>query len=150
MAIILGILIFIVGALAGVLGFKLFSASATEQKQLTEKVKENEQILTQYKLDVAKHLEDSAQLLQQMNSTCQAAMKQMEESTQLLNKATTEDTSDMPFFDEETQAHLAKSIALNETNKEETPEIASTEPPLDYSGKASGLFDDTKQPVTNS
>lgn len=150
MTIVLGIIILLVGALIGALGFKFFSTSATEQKQLNEKVKESENVLAQYKLDVAKHLEDSAKLLEQMNSSCQAAMKQMEESTKLLNKATVEDKPEMPFFDEETQEHLTKTIALREANQHKQPEALTTEPPLDYSDKASGLFDDSKQPVTNS
>ncbi len=150
MVIVYGILIFLLGALIGAAGYKALSISATEQKQLNEKVKENEEALSQYKLDVAKHLDDSAKLLEQMNTTCQAAMKQMEESTKLLNKATEDDKPDMPFFDQETQEHLAKSITLQDSNKNKIQEVTNTEPPLDYSNKASGLFDDSKQSVTKS
>ena len=150
MTIIFGIIIFFAGTLIGALGFKLFSVSAVEQKELTEKAEQNEQALSQYKLDVAKHLDDSTTLLKQMNESCQAAMKQMEESTELLNKATTDDTTDMPFFSEETQAHLAEAISLRKPQAPKATAANSTEPPLDYSGEASGLFKDTTQPVTKS
>lgn len=150
MTIIFGIIIFFIGTLIGALGFKLFSASALEQKELAEKAEQNEQVLSQYKLDVAKHLDDSATLLKQMNDSCQAAMKQMEESTELLNKATINETNDMPFFSEETQEHLAKTINLRKADSAKTTTTNTTEPPLDYSGEASGLFKDTTQTVTNS
>ncbi|MGJ8691050.1 MAG: YhcB family protein [Thalassotalea sp.] len=149
MSVVFAIIIFIVGALLGAIAFKVFAASAIENKQLNEKVAESEAALAQYKLDVAEHLDTSANLLSQMNNTCQAAMKQMEESTKLLQQATPVDITSMPFFSKETQEQLAKTVNLRHGKAQNIEEVRS-EPPLDYSGTASGLFEDKKQPVTNT
>lgn len=148
MTVVLAISIFVVGAIIGAFVFKTFASSAIENQQLSEKVEHAEQALAQYKQDVAEHLETSASLLAQMNDTCQAAMKQMNESTKLLQQATPVDITSMPFFSKETQEQLAKTVSLRH-NKAKIEESVRSEPPLDYSGQASGLFADKKQPVTN-
>ena len=149
MTVVFAISIFIVGALVGAIAFKLFATSAIENKQLSEQVSKSEAELAQYKSNVAEHLETSANLLAEMNNTCQAAMKQMEESTTLLKTATPVDITSMPFFSKETQEQLAKTVNLRH-QKEENLEATRSEPPLDYSGKASGLFADNSQTVTNT
>ena len=150
MTVVFTIIAFIFGGIVGALGFKMFASSAVEQKQLAEKAESNEKALAQYKADVAEHLESSANLLEQMNSTCQAAMKQMQESTQLLNQATPADISAMPFFSKETQEQLAETVKLRHKKETTEKKVCVTEPPLDYSGQASGLFKDNTQPVTNT
>ncbi|WP_206485179.1 DUF1043 family protein [Thalassotalea sp. G2M2-11] len=151
MNIVIGIIIFAVGALVGFVANKMFSANEQEQKQLAEKANQSEATLAQYKLDVAEHLDNSTQLLEQMNATCQKAMKQMEQSTKLLQQATPDESDVMPFFSKETQEQLAQTVALRHTKKAiRQQEGAITEPPLDYSGESSGLFADMKQPVTNT
>lgn len=150
MTVVFTIITFIVGVILGAIGFKMFASSAVEQQQLAEKAESNEKALAQYKLDVAEHLDNSAVLLEQMNSTCQAAMKQMQESTQLLNKATPADMTTMPFFSKETQEQLAETVQLRHKKENIADKVSPTEPPLDYSGKASGLFEDKTQPVTNA
>ncbi|WP_448245423.1 YhcB family protein [Thalassotalea agariperforans] len=150
MTVVFIILGFIAGIIAGAFGFKMLASSAIEQKQLAEKVASSEKALAQYKLDVAEHLDNSASLLAQMNNTCQAAMKQMEESTQLLKQATPLDMSTMPFFSKETQEQLAETVSLRHKKESNEPPVCITEPPLDYSGQATGLFDDKKQPVTKA
>lgn len=149
MDVVSGIIIFIVGAVVGAFAFKMLSASSQEQVKLSEKVSESEAELAKYKEDVAENLDNSTQLLSQMNEACQAAMKQMEQSTQLLNQATPENTAAMPFFSQETQDQLAKTAELRH-NRERKSEDSLTEQPLDYSDNPSGLFDDKKQSVTNS
>ncbi|GLX83310.1 YhcB family protein [Thalassotalea eurytherma] len=149
MDVVSGIIIFILGAIVGAFAFKTLSASSQEQVKLSEKVSESEAELAKYKEDVAEHLDNSTQLLSQMNEACQAAMKQMEQSTQLLNQATPENTAAMPFFSQETQEQLAKTAELRH-NRERKSEDSLTEQPLDYSDNPSGLFDDKKQSVTNS
>lgn len=149
MTVVLAITIFVVGAIAGAFAFKMFASSAIENQQLSEKFEQSEAALAQYKQDVAEHLDTSASLLKQMNETCQAAMKQMDESTKLLQQATPSDLSSMPFFSKETQEQLAKTVNLRH-NKEEVERAELSEPPLDYSSEASGLFKDKTQPVTNS
>lgn len=150
MDIIIGLIIFIVGVTAGFFVNKIFSASEQEQKKLSEQANKTEAKLAQYKLDVAEHLESSASLLDQMNNTCQVAMKQMEQSTKLLQQATPVEIENIPFFSKETEEQLAETAKLRHQRKEsnEADEI-TTQPPLDYSGNPSGLFDDTKQTVTN-
>ncbi|GLX84266.1 hypothetical protein tloyanaT_05180 [Thalassotalea loyana] len=148
MDVVFGIIIFIVGAAVGAFAFKTFSASSKEQIKLTEKVSESEAALAQYKEDVAEHLDNSTQLLSQMNDACQAAMKQMEQSTQLLNQTTTEKAAAMPFFSQETHEQLSSTADLRHTRDRKVEE-SSTEQPLDYSGNPSGLFADKKQSVTN-
>jgi len=150
MNIVIGIIIFAVGALVGFIANKMLSASTQEAKQLAEKANQSEASLAQYKLDVAEHLDHSTQLLEQMNETCQKAMKQMEQSTQLLQQATPVEGEAMPFFSKETQEQLAQTVALRHQKEERKRDVTITEPPLDYSGEASGLFDDKKQPVTNT
>jgi hypothetical protein len=76
-------------------------------------------------------------------------MLQMEKSTQLLKQATPLDVDGMPFFSKETQEQLAQTVSLRHNRAERKSEETSTEPPLDYSGQASGLFVDKKQSVTN-
>jgi len=155
MSIVIGVIIFAVGALVGFFANKMLSASSQESKKLAEKASQSEASLAQYKVDVAEHLDHSTQLLKQMNDTCQKAMKQMEESTSLLQQATPSHNEGMPFFSKETQEQLAQTVALRhdqearKTKEARKIESQFTEPPLDYSGQASGLFADSKQTVTN-
>lgn len=150
MNIVMGIIIFIVGAIAGMFAHKFMSASSKDNKNLAEKASEAEASLAQYKLDVAEHLDDSKKLLEQMNSTCQTAMQQMEQSTKLLQQATTAEEIVMPFFSKETQEQLAQTVALRHDRNERAKKETVTEAPLDYSSTASGLFADQTQAVTNS
>ena len=145
MSIVMGIVLLLVGSAIGFVVGRFFSTSVQENKKLSEQVSEKESALAQYKLDVAEHLDSSAQLLAQMNSTCQTAMQQMEESTRLLQRATPSEQDMMPFFSKETQEQLAQTVKLrhNKRATEEAVEVA-TEAPLDYSDNPSGLFDDKK------
>jgi len=120
MNVVIALVIFIIGGISGFFANRLLSSTSQEQRKLAAQVNKSEAALDQYKLDVAEHLDSSAKLLDQMNDTCQTAMKQMQESTQLLQKATTVETE------------------------------AITEAPLDYSGNPSGLFADQKQKVTTA
>ncbi len=74
----------------------------------------------------------------------------MEQSTKLLQQATPSEKDVMPFFSKETQEQLAQTVALRHKKEERKSDITITEPPLDYSGEASGIFADKKQPVTNT
>ncbi|MBL4822537.1 MAG: DUF1043 family protein [Colwellia sp.] len=149
MTVVTALVVFIIGAIIGFIANHFLSSSNQEQRKLAEQVNKSEAALSQYKLDVADHLESSAKLLEQMNSTCQTAMKQMQESTQLLKRATSNDTDAMPFFSPETQEQLAQTAALRHPKKVAKPVEAVTEAPLDYSGEASGLFIDKKQQQTS-
>ena len=149
MTAVMSIILLLVGGAIGFVAGRFFSASAKENKELTEQVTQTESALEQYKKDVAEHLESSATLLEQMNNTCQTAMKQMEESTKLLQSATPKEGDVMPFFSQETQEQLAQTVNLRH-EKKEVIEESVTEAPLDYSGNPSGLFDDKKQSVTNA
>ncbi|MCO4799812.1 MAG: DUF1043 family protein [Colwelliaceae bacterium] len=150
MDIVIGIIIFVVGAALGLFASKVLSASSQENQQLADKVNQSEASLAQYKVDVAEHLDNSTQLLEQMNTTCQKAMAQMEQSTKLLQQATPAENESMPFFSKETQEQLAQTVALRHNKDDRKGDVEITEAPLDYSGEASGLFADKKQPVTNS
>ena len=150
MTIVIGILIFVVGAAVGFFANKMLSASSQENRELADKANQTEATLAQYKLDVAEHLDNSTQLLEQMNTTCQKAMQQMEQSTKLLQQATPAEGDVIPFFSKETQEQLAQTVALRHSKDERKSDVKITEPPLDYSGEASGLFVDKKQPVTNT
>ncbi len=150
MSIVIGLISFAVGALVGFIVNKQLSASNQEHQKLSEKVNQSEASLEQYKLDVAEHLNDSTQLLEQMNNTCQKAMKQMEQSTHLLQQVTPTENEAMPFFSKETQEQLAQTVSLRHNKAARKEKASITEPPLDYSGEASGLFADKTQPVTNS
>ncbi|MEW6990268.1 DUF1043 family protein [Colwelliaceae bacterium 6441] len=150
MDIVIGIIIFVVGAAAGLIASKFMSASSQENQKLAEKAEHSEASLAQYRIDVAEHLNHSTSLLEQMNSTCQKAMAQMEQSTKLLQQATPKESDAMPFFSQETQEQLAQTVALRHKKAERKSAVEITEAPLDYSGEASGLFADKKQPVTNS
>jgi uncharacterized membrane-anchored protein YhcB (DUF1043 family) len=149
MTVVSALIVFIAGAIVGFLVNHFLSSSNQEQRKLSEQVSKSEAALSQYKLDVASHLESSANLLDQMNNTCQTAMKQMEESTQLLQKVTTTDVDGMPFFSQETQDQLAQTAGLRHPKRVEKPEESNMQPPLDYSGEASGLFIDQKQQDTS-
>lgn len=149
MTIVFALIIFVVGAVIGFLASHFLSASNQEQRKLAEQVSKSEAALAQYKLDVADHLEVSAKLLDQMNNTCQTAMKQMEESTQLLQRATNSDSEGMPFFSQETQEQLAQTAGLRHPKRVVKQVESNIEAPLDYSGEASGLFADQKQHDTS-
>jgi uncharacterized membrane-anchored protein YhcB (DUF1043 family) len=150
MDIVLAIFLLLVGAAIGFIASRYLSASVQDNQKLSERVSNSEAALAQYKLDVAEHLDDSTLLLEKMNSTCQIAMKQMEKSTQLLQQATPAEIDGMPFFSKETQEQLAQTVTLRHTKSERKSESIITEAPLDYSGEASGLFEDKKQSVTNA
>ena len=149
MTVVSAIIVFVVGTIVGFFANHFLSSSNQEQRKLSEQVSKSEAALSQYKLDVADHLESSAKLLDQMNNTCQTAMKQMEESTHLLQQVTTSDVEGMPFFSKETQEQLAQTAGLRHPKRTEQPVESTTEPPLDYSGEASGLFIDQKQQSTS-
>jgi len=150
MNVVIALVIFIVGGIGGFFATRLLSSSSQDQRKLAEQVSQSEAALDQYKLDVAEHLSSSAKLLDQMNNTCQTAMKQMQESTQLLQKATTVDVEGMPFFSAETQQQLAQTATLRHQKRTTEAAEALTEAPLDYSGNPSGLFADEKQKVTTA
>lgn len=150
MTLITGLISLLVGALGGFFIGKNFSKSNKENQKLAQQANQNEEALSQYKTDVAEHLDNSSKLLEQMHATCQTAMKQMAESTKLLQQATPTETEAMPFFSKETQEQLAQTATLRHQKREEKTEEAITEAPLDYSGNPSGLFDDKKQSVTNA
>jgi uncharacterized membrane-anchored protein YhcB (DUF1043 family) len=148
MTVLSALIIFVVGAIVGFIANHFLSSSNQEQRKLSEQVSNSEAALSQYKLDVAEHLASSASLLDQMNNTCQTAMKQMKESTQLLQRVTTNDTEGMPFFSQETQEQLAQTAGLRHEKRSTQQDDSSTEAPLDYSNEASGLFIDQKQKNT--
>lgn len=150
MTVVTALIVFIVGAIIGFFANHFLASSGQEQRKLAEQVSKSEASLAQYKLDVADHLESSANLLAQMNSTCQTAMKQMEESTQLLQQVTTSDVDGMPFFSQETQQQLAQTAGLRRQKRASENVKTATEAPLDYSGEASGLFIDAEQKPSNT
>lgn len=150
MNVVIALVIFVIGGIAGFFATRLLSNTSQQQRKLSEQVSKSEAALEQYKLDVAEHLASSANLLNQMNNTCQTAMKQMQESTQLLQKATSVEAEAMPFFAAETEQQLAQTAELRRKKKSVEEESTMTEPPLDYSGNPSGLFVDQKQTVTSS
>ena len=150
MNVVLGLGLFIVGAIVGFFVNRTLFSSAQETQKLAAKASQSESELAQYKLDVAEHLENSTSLLEQMNSTCQVAMAQMAQSTQLLQQATPENIENMPFFSKETQEQLAQTVNLRHDKNSRKNDETASEAPLDYSGAPSGLFDDKKQSVTNS
>jgi uncharacterized membrane-anchored protein YhcB (DUF1043 family) len=149
MDIVLAIILLLVGAALGFLASRFSSASVQDNQKLSEQVSNSEAALARYKLDVAEHLDDSTKLLDKMNNTCQTAMKQMEKSTQLLQQVTPSEIDGMPFFSKETQDQLAQTVTLRHNRNQRKEDRNITEPPLDYSGEASGLFADKKQTVTN-
>jgi uncharacterized membrane-anchored protein YhcB (DUF1043 family) len=148
MDLVIALVIFIIGGIGGFFANRLLSSSNQEQRKLADQANKSEAALDQYKLDVAEHLSSSAKLLDQMNSTCQTAMKQMQESTQLLQKATTVEVEGMPFFSAETQQQLAQTATLRHQKRSSETADPMTGAPLDYSGNSSGLFTDQKQKVT--
>ena len=151
MTVVTALIVFIIGAIVGFIANHFLSSSNQEQRKLAEQVSKSEAALSQYKLDVSEHLESSATLLEQMNVTCQTAMKQMKESTQLLKHATTADNTDtIPFFSQETQDQLAQTAVLRHPKKVDDTTDAVTEAPLDYSNQSSGLFVDKKQKETSN
>ncbi|MCJ8296109.1 MAG: YhcB family protein [Colwellia sp.] len=150
MNVVIALVIFIIGGIGGFFANRLLSSTSQEQRKLAEQVNKSEAALDQYKLDVAEHLSSSAQLLEQMNNTCQTAMKQMKESTQLLQKATTVEVDSMPFFSAETQQQLAQTATLRHQKRSSVATEAITEAPLDYSDNPSGLFAEQKQKVTTA
>jgi uncharacterized membrane-anchored protein YhcB (DUF1043 family) len=145
MTVVTALVVFIIGAIMGFIANHFLSSSNQEQRKLTEQAKKSEAALSQYKLDVSDHLDSSAKLLEQMNGTCQTAMKQMQESTQLLKSATSNDADSMPFFSQETQEQLAQTAGLRHPKKTDKKIDTVTEAPLDYSSEGSGLFIDEKQ-----
>jgi len=150
MNVVIALVIFIIGGIGGFFASRLLSSTNQEQRKLAEQVNKSEAALDQYKLDVAEHLSSSAKLLDQMNNTCQTAMKQMQESTQLLQKATTVEVEGMPFFSAETQQQLAQTAALRHQKRSSDATEAITEAPRDYSNDPSGLFVEQKQKVTTT
>ncbi len=138
----------VVGAIAGFFVSKKLSASEQDYQRLEKEVSESKTSLEQYQQEVALHLDNSAQLLEQMNETCKVAMQQMEKSTKLLNTATAKPNA-MPFFSADTEANLRANTKKVKPSRKRNEGLA-TEPPLDYSSDPSGLFNDTKQVVTNS
>jgi uncharacterized membrane-anchored protein YhcB (DUF1043 family) len=150
MNVVLGLGLFIVGAIVGFFANRMLFSSAQETQKLATKASQSEAELAQYKLDVTEHLANSANLLEQMNSTCQVAMAQMAQSTQLLQQVTPDNIDNMPFFSKETQEQLAQTVNLRHDKSPRKHDETTSEPPLDYSGAPSGLFNDKEYSVTNA
>jgi len=150
MTVIIGLGIFIGGALIGFILNKITGNNSQENQELADKISQSDKALVQYKTDVSEHLDSSAKLLEQMHSTCKDAMAQMAQSTKLLHEATPEESSAVPFFSQETQDQLAQTVQLRHNNSNRTSDEEITEAPLDYSGNPSGLFEDKTQSVTNT
>lgn len=150
MNVVIVLALLIAGGIIGFFSNRLLSSSSKEQRKLAEQANKSEAKLEQYKLDVADHLASSAKLLEQMNSTCQIAMRQMQESTQLLQQATNVEVEGMPFFSAETEKQLAQTANLRHPKRIDEPEEIITEAPLDYSDNPSGLFADETQSVTTA
>jgi uncharacterized membrane-anchored protein YhcB (DUF1043 family) len=150
MTVVLGLGLFIVGAIVGFFANRMLFSSAQETQKLATKASQSEAELAQYKLDVTEHLANSANLLEQMNSTCQVAMAQMAQSTQLLQQVTPDNIDNMPFFSKETQEQLAQTVNLRHDKSLRKHDETTSEPPLDYSGAPSGLFNDKEYSVTNA
>lgn len=138
----------IIGTITGFFVSKKLSASEQDYQRLEEEASQSKRSLEQYQQEVALHLDNSAQLLEQMNETCKIAMQQMEKSTKLLNTATVKPNA-MPFFSADTEEDLRTNTKQVKPSRKHNEELA-TEPPLDYSSAPSGLFNDVKQVVTNS
>ena len=66
----------------------------------------------------------------------------MAQSTQLLQQATPDNIENMPFFSKETQEQLAQTVNLRHDKTARKEAENNSEPPLDYSGAPSGLFED--------
>ena len=145
-----GLITFIIGAILGYVSNRFLPSSVISENKLAEQVNQSELALSQYKQDVAEHLDQSANLLTQMNKTCQSAMQQMEQSTLLLKQATPVEPSTMPFFAAETQQQLAETATKRHPKKQLSESPKTSQPPLDYSDGSSGLFVDQTQSVTNS
>jgi hypothetical protein len=148
MNVVIALVFFVIGTITGYFATRLISSTSQNQRKLVDQAHKSEAALDQYKLDVAEHLANSANLLDQMNNTCQTAMKQMQESTELLQQATSAEVEGMPFFSVETQQQLAQTAALRHQKRTTQTDENITEPPLDYSDNPSGLFVDQKQKVT--
>jgi len=149
MSVMIGIIIFIVGSLTGFFANRYLFSSNQQQQKLAKQATQSESALVQYKLDVAEHLNNSTKLLEQMNTTCKTAIQQMEQSTKLLQQATPAPES-IPYFSIETQEQLAETVNLRHDKRSKKSTEVINEAPLDYSGNPSGLFDDSKQSVTNA
>lgn len=149
MTVVTALIVFVVGAIIGFFANHFLSSSNQQQRKLSVQVSNSEAALAQYKLDVADHLDSSAKLLNQMNNTCQTAMKQMEESTKLLQQASTQDSDGMPFFSQETQEQLTKTAELRHPKRMPQQEDGYTEAPLDYSNESSGLFGEQNKKNTS-
>jgi len=145
-----GLITFIIGTVFGYVANRFLSVSEHSEKKLIEQINQSESALSQYKQDVAEHLNQSADLLVQMNNTCQSAMQQMEQSTLLLKQATPAEPTTMPFFSAETQQQLAETANERHPKKQLSESAKTAQPPLDYSNSSSGLFVDKTQSVTNS
>ncbi len=150
MNLVIALALLMTGLIIGFFANRFFSNTSQEQRKLAEQVDKSDAALNQYKLDVADHLANSAKLLEQMNATCQTAMKQMEQSTQLLQKASATDAEGVPFFSRETEQQLAQTAGLRHQKRDTEKQEQLTEAPLDYSDNPSGLFDDKKHSVTNA
>lgn len=143
MSVVIGLVIFVVGALVGFVANKMLSSSSTDEKLLAEKAEQSEANLAQYKQDVAEHLNNSAALLEKMNETCQTAMQQMAKSTELLQQATPE-LGENIYFAKETQVELEQTANMRPKHAEKRKDAVITEAPLDYSGSPSGLLSNEK------
>ena len=138
----------VVGLVGGYFVSRKLSASDQEFQQLERQVVESKTSLEKYQQEVAEHLDSSTKLLAQMNDACQTALVQMEKSTQLLRHANTESTN-MPFFSSEAQAHLRDNA--DKTRSRRNRKVAPLdEAPRDYAGDGSGLFNDDKHVASNN
>ncbi len=138
-----------IGAIGGFFISKRLSASEQDVQRLEQEAQRTKSSLEEYRQEVAEHLNSSAKLLEQMNATCKSAMEQMEKSTLLLNKASEESVPSAPFFSEEATKHMRDPQRPRKKLKS-TKAKDLTEPPLDYANQPSGIFNDSKQIVTNS
>lgn len=137
-----------IGAVGGFFIAKQLSASEQDVQRLELEAEKNQSTLEEYRKEVAAHLTSSSALLTQMNDACKSAMEQMEKSTLLLSKVSEEPVKN-PFFSEEAEQHMRENPTVSKATRARKHEEL-THAPLDYANQPSGLFNDSKQIVTNA
>lgn len=128
-------------AIAAVVGFFLGSwltKKQLKQSELAQQAKEAQDALSQYRQDVADHLDSTNKLVDKMKDNYDQLASHVAQTNQLLLSDKKAEPTAEPFFSKETTEQLQAS--LNQRSERPPTHAIYDDQPADYAAGESGLF----------
>ncbi|KMT65035.1 ZapG family protein [Catenovulum maritimum] len=141
---VIGLGIFVVGALVGFGLTKVLGNSNSENKQLTEQLEQHIAAQQNFKQDVDQYLQSVNNAMQSIAQQAQAAATESQQQFNKLTEVQKEHKEYIPYFSAEVSDLLQQN---NESDKDriKSHKTINDEKPLDYSADKMGLFESSNK-----